>query len=238
MRWVIEAFLRGRLSFMSMDLRATDILQPGSGTGQLRRGAESRDVGAGGWIVSPWFDVLFFCNIFWVLAFLPIYASPEGEPYIQFWMAYFLATPHRWLTLVLVVSDRDRRADRTWVFGVIGVVVAAAIGAIWWVTGDFRSLFLFYTLLLGGHFALQHRLVLKMYSGHSGVGVGWMETWLPLIFVLYANVRLVAFLEPIFRLPALDLLSNLDVAMLAIPVVMLAVELLRFCAEGCRNCCI
>ena len=213
---------------MSMDLRANDVLQPGRGEGLGRSEAKSRAMGVGGWIVSPWFDILFFCNFFWVLAFLPIYASPDGEPYIQFWMAYFLATPHRWLTLVLVASDRDRRAGQTWLFGVIAVVVAAAIAGIWWATGDFRSLFLFYTLLLGGHFALQHRLVLKMYSGHSQVGVEWMETWLPLIFVVYANVRLVAFLEPIFRLPALDLLRNLDYAMLAIPVVMLAIELLQF----------
>ncbi len=204
---------------MSVDLRVSDVFPSDD--------AVPRDVATGqrGWIVSPLFDILFFSNIYWVLAFLPIYASPDGEPYIHFWMAYFLATPHRWLTLVVAVSDRDRRYGQTWLFLAIAVVAAALIAGVWWATGDFRSLFLFYTLLLGWHFAGQHRLVLKMYSGHSGAGIEWMERWFPLIFVVYANVRLVAFLEPIFRLPSLDLLKSLDVAMMAMPLSMLAVEL-------------
>jgi hypothetical protein len=210
---------------MSLDLRISDVLQP-DGRGE-RLGPEGRvgSASRAGWIVSPWFDILFFSNIYWVLAFLPIYASPDGEPYIHFWMAYFLATPHRWLTLVVAVSDRDRRYGQTWLFIVIAAVVAVVIGAVWRLTGDFRSLFLFYTLLLGWHFAGQHRLVLKIYSGQSGAGVAWMERWFPLIFVVYANVRLVAFLAPIFRLPSLDLLKSLDLAMMAMPAAMLAVEL-------------
>ncbi len=58
-----------------------------------------------------------------------------------------------------------------------------------------------------------------------------MERWLPLIFVVYANVRLVAFLEPIFHLPSLNLLKSLDWAMMAIPVAMIAVELWQFSRE-------
>ena len=38
-----------------------------------------------GWIVSPVFDLFFFANALWLLAFLPTYLSPEGEPYIEFW---------------------------------------------------------------------------------------------------------------------------------------------------------
>ena len=181
-----------------------------------------------GWIVSPAFDLLFFINIYWVLAFLPFYASPDGEPYIQFWMAYFLATPHRWLTLVVAVTDKDRRYGMTWLFVAVAIVTAVLVGGTLWATGDFRSLFLFYTLLLGAHFAGQHATVLKIYSGRSGGGVRWMEDWLLLTFIVYVNVRLVTFLEPVLQLPRLNVLSMIDMGMLAIPLVMLGVELANF----------
>ena len=89
--------------------------------------------GRRGWIVSPRFDLLFFINIYWVVAFLPFYASADGELYIQFWMAYFLATPHRWLTLVVAATDRDRRYGQTWLFVVIAVFCALLIGGTLWV---------------------------------------------------------------------------------------------------------
>jgi hypothetical protein len=181
-----------------------------------------------GWIVSPLFDICFFANFYWVLAFLPIYASADGTPYIQFWMAYFLATPHRWLTLLVAVSDRDRRYGQTWLFVAIAILVAALIGLTLWMTGDFRSLFLFYTLVLGWHFAGQHTLVLKIYSGKSVEGIRWMESWLPMVFVVYANIRLVAFFEHLFRFQWLSILPIVDVVILAIPIILLGTELAKF----------
>jgi len=181
-----------------------------------------------GWIVSPLFDILFFTNLYWPLAFLPIYASADGEPYIQFWMAYFLATPHRWLTLVVAATDRDRRYGKTWLFVAIAIFFAFLIGAILWITGEYRSLFLFYTLLLGWHFAGQHGVILKIYSGKSAEGVRWMEDWLPWIFIMYTNLRLISFIEPMLRLPQLSILSLVDIAMLGIPILMLGTEAIRF----------
>ncbi len=178
-----------------------------------------------GWIVSPLFDICFFANFYWVLAFLPIYASADGTPYIQFWMAYFLATPHRWLTLVVAATDRDRRYGKTWLFVAIAIFFAALIGFTLWTTGDFRSLFLFYTLLLGWHFAGQHIVILKIYSGKSAEGIRWMESWLPMVFIVYTNVRLVAFFEHLLRFQWLSILPVVDVIMLAIPVVMISAEL-------------
>jgi hypothetical protein len=181
-----------------------------------------------GWIVSPLFDVLFFSNIYWVAAFLPIYVSPDGEPYVQFWMAYFLATPHRWLTLVVAATDRDRRHGQTWLFVAIAIFFALLIGLTLWATGDFRHLFLFYTLLLGWHFAGQHSGILKIYAGKSGGGIRWMEDWLPMVFIMYTNIRLVAFLEPLIHLPRLNLLGLTDSVILVIPAMMLSVELVNF----------
>ena len=184
-----------------------------------------------GWIVSPLFDICFFTNFYWVLAFLPIYASADGTPYIQFWMAYFLATPHRWLTLLVAATDRDRRYGKTWLFVAIAIFFAALIALTLWATGDFRSLFLFYTLLLGWHFAGQHVVILKIYSGKSVEGIRWMESWLPMIFIIYTNVRLVAFFEHLLRFQWLSILPVVDVVMLAIPVVLIGAELASLSRE-------
>ncbi len=199
-------------------LSASDSLETVSG----------RDSRGGGWIVSPLFDLFFFTNFYWVLAFLPLYASADGTPYIQFWMAYFLATPHRWLTLVVAATDRDRRYGKTWLFVVIAIFFAALIGFTLWSTGDFRSLFLFYSLFLGWHFAGQHVIILKIYSGKSEEGIRWMESWLPMVFIIYTNIRLVAFFEPLLRFEWLNILSTIDVVMLAIPVILLGIELKSF----------
>jgi len=209
-----------------VDVDARAPIVSGSATG---RGGIGREAAAGGgWIVGPLFDVLFFINVYWVIAFLPLYTSPSGEPYIQFWMAYFLATPHRWLTLVVAATDRDRRYGQTWLFLVIAVFCAGLIGATLWATGDFRALFLFYTLLLGWHFAGQHSIMLRIYAGKSPRAERPGEDWLPMVFILYCNVRLVSFLEPMFQLGRLSGLGALDLAMLSIPAYLLAVELIGF----------
>jgi hypothetical protein len=179
----------------------------------------------GGWIVSPLYDLLFISNIHWVLALLPVYVSADGEPYVQFWMAYFLATPHRWLTLVVAGTDRDRRYGQTWLFVLLAIGFAVLVGGVLWATGDFRHLFLFYTLLLGCHFAGQHRFVWRVYCSRSSGNVGWVESWLPWTFIVYVNIRLVSFVEPLGRLPGMDLFGMLDWVAQAVPIVLLVAEL-------------
>lgn len=180
-----------------------------------------------GWIVSPLFDLLFFANIYWVLAFLPIYASADGTPYIQFWMAYFLATPHRWLTLVVAVTDHDRRYGQTWLFVTLAVACALLIGIALWATGDFRALFLFYTLLLGWHFAGQHAVILKIYTRAPDVGLRRIEGWLTMAFVVYANVRLVPVFEHWLRFPSISVLPLFDYIAISVPIVLIGAELSR-----------
>jgi hypothetical protein len=178
-----------------------------------------------GWIISPIFDLLFFANVYWVLAFLPLYTSSEGEPYIQFWMAYFLATPHRWLTLFVAVTDRDRRQGQTWLFLSIGILIAALIGVAVWISGDFRSLSLLYTLVLGWHFAGQHQLVWNIYSGQASTPNRWFEQILPMLFIMYTNVRLVSFVEPMLRIESVNVVRWADTVMLFVPGTLLASNL-------------
>jgi hypothetical protein len=185
-------------------------------------------VGRGGWIVSPIFDLLFITNIYWGVALLPVYVSSDGEPYIQFWMAYFLATPHRWLTLVVAATDRDRRYGQTWLFAALAIGCAGLVGGTMWATGDFRHLFLFYTLLLGFHFAGQHTFVLRIYSGRTMQRAHWTEAWLPSAFLLYTNVRLVSFVQPLVEVHVANLINYMDFAAFSIPCVLVARELVQF----------
>ena len=177
-----------------------------------------------GWIVGPWFDLFFLINILWLLAFLPGYVSPEGSPYVDFWMAYFLATPHRWMTILLVVCDRDRRGGRTWLFVLIGVLTAALVAGVRWATGSFALLALGYAIIVGWHFASQHAGILRMYARKAGGGRRWLETWPPRIFVLYASLRMLPGFDQAVRHVGIEL-TTLDWAMFAIPAVLLAIEL-------------
>ena len=44
-----------------------------------------------------------------------------------------------------------------------------------------------------------------------------MEDWLPLVFIIYCNVRLVSFLQPMLHPDGWSAIGFIDVAMLAIP---------------------
>ena len=187
---------------------------------QAARGASRRV----GWIVGPWFDLFFLVNFLWPLAFLPGYVSAEGTPHVNFWMAYFLATPHRWMTILLVVCDPDRRGGRTGRFAAIGVLTAALVAGVYVATGSFQLLALGYALIVGWHFASQHAGILRMYARKAGGGRRWLETWPPRLFVLYAALRLLPGVDQVARYAGLEL-ATVDWLMLGIPAVMLAIEL-------------
>ena len=187
-------------------------------------GVDASVAGRSGWIVSPLFDLLFFANLLWLLAFVPAFVSAEGKPHVEFWMAYYLATPHRWMTILLAVFDPDRREGKTWQFVAIAVLTALLIGAVVWVDGNLRRLALLYALLVGWHFASQHAGILRIYSRKAGGGRRWLETWPPRIFVLYGSMRLLPGLDNALRYLFLEL-DTVDLVMLGIPAVMLAVEL-------------
>ena len=81
------------------------------------------------WIVSPFFDLCFVINIWWLLALLPQPSSigvTQSTPF-DFFQVYFLTTPHRWITLLLVVTDPDRRQGKTVVFISIAIVAAVVV---------------------------------------------------------------------------------------------------------------
>src|SRR5260370_26652313 len=63
------------------------------------------------WLVGPWFDLLFMANLAWPVVVLLYFVRPaddRGPDLLSLFQIYFLSTPHRWITLVLVFCDSER----------------------------------------------------------------------------------------------------------------------------------
>ena len=179
------------------------------------------------WVVGPWFDMLFLVNCLWPLAFLPGFVSSDGTPYANYWMAYFLATPHRWMTLFLATTDPDRRAGRTWLFALLGVGATLLVVGVYYFTHDFRTLALPYALVVGWHFAAQHAGILRIYGRRSGGQRRWVDTWPPRIFVLYGALRMLPGIDHVVGFIGLEI-GMFDWAVFALPAIMITAELVNW----------
>jgi hypothetical protein len=127
-----------------------------------------------GWIVSPAFDLLFLANLGWLLLLVPGAATRTDTP-IDFWQVYFLTLPHRWLTLVLVLADPDRRAGQGRKLAVVAAAAAVLVGGAYLGTGAFLCLAMVDYVWNAWHFGSQHAGVLRMYARKVGGGSAWLE---------------------------------------------------------------
>jgi hypothetical protein len=78
------------------------------------------------WLVGPWFDLVFLANLAWPVAVLLYFLRPiddQGPDVLSFFQVYFLSTPHRWITLVLVFCDSDRFWKEPAKFGGLAVAL-------------------------------------------------------------------------------------------------------------------
>lgn len=142
------------------------------------------------WIVSPGFDLLFFANLTWVLAWLPWYSSGPGTTHLDYWQVFFITTPHRWITLLLVTADPDRRIDRKGVFAVMAVLTALVVSGVWLTFGTFRCLVIADAIWNGWHFASQHSGILRIYGRKAGGGRRWLDIRAIRLFVFVVTLRL------------------------------------------------
>lgn len=183
---------------------------------------------AGGWIVSPLFDLLFFANLIWLVALLPGFVSGDGVVHVEFWQLYFLTTPHRWLTLVLVTADPDGREGRTGLFVLLAVLAFVLVCGVKLGTGGFVCLLLIDYVWNGWHFASQHHGILRIYSRKLGGGWPLLERHGLRLFIFYTIARTAAWstgwLEDVPY--GMTWLYTLDVVMLGIPAALLTLELL------------
>jgi hypothetical protein len=143
----------------------------------------------GDWLVSPAFDLLFLANLGWLLALVPGYVAADGAVHIEFWQIYFLTTPHRWITLLLVAADPDRRTGRDRLFVGLAVLAALAVAGVYLTFGGFLCLLLVDYIWNGWHFASQHAGVLRVYSLKSGGGRPRWEKHGLRLFVFYVIAR-------------------------------------------------
>jgi hypothetical protein len=156
---------------------------------------ESRQ-GTGGWLVGPWFDLLFIANLSWPLVLLaPVGESFGGHTGLQFWQLYYITTPHRWITLLIVFLDRERFAQRKLAFLTLAAAIATACLAVRLTTGALTCLLAIDYVWNAWHFASQHHGIYRIYGrlGEAAPPPGLaLEKWAMRSFLLYVILRVVS----------------------------------------------
>ena len=124
------------------------------------------------WLVSPWFDLLFLANLAWPVAVLLALLRPldDSNP-LSLFQVYFLSTPHRWITIVLVFCDSDRFWKEPAKFGgvgiglvLLGLGLVAAAGLVPNLAGPLTLLMMVDYVWNAWHFAAQHAGIARIYG--------------------------------------------------------------------------
>jgi hypothetical protein len=130
-------------------------------------------------------------NVAWPLLVL-VQIGDVSRSGLQFWQLYYITTPHRWITLLIVFLDRERFGQRRWVFlGVAACVVAACLG-VRLTTGALTCLLAIDYVWNAWHFAAQHHGIYRIYgrlsdpTAAAGLAV---EKWAMRGFLLYVILR-------------------------------------------------
>lgn len=148
---------------------------------------------AQGWLVSPWFDALFIANIAWPLIVLMQFGDGfNGRAGLQFWQVYFITTPHRWITLLLVFLDGERFNQRRGTFLSLAVGVAALCLGVRLATGALTCLLAIDYVWNAWHFAAQHHGIYRIYLRRGeprSAADCTLEKWPMRGFLLYVTLR-------------------------------------------------
>lgn len=178
---------------------------------------------SGGWLVHPVFDLLLVANVLWpLLVWLGTSDGIARRDGLLFWQVYFITTPHRWVTLLLVFGDRQRFKAKRWLFvGIAGVALAVTLG-VRIGTGGLTCLLAIDYLWNAWHFSAQHHGIAKLYSRRwtdQSCEKAW-EKWAFRLFLLYVIFRVAVSTGPTDQWN-LDL-SRIDFFVLVIPAVLLS----------------
>lgn len=183
--------------------------------------AESGPGQSGGWIVSPAFDLLLVANLGWPLLLLPG-LSGRSETAVDFWQVYFVTLPHRWITLVLVALDPDRRDGRTpWLLAIAAALMVLVAG-VWIGTAAFTCLAVVDYVWNAWHFAAQHAGVLRIYGRKVSGGSAGLERYGTRFFVTYAVLRTAGWTTGWLQTSdsSRDLLRTVDLLAMVVPAVL------------------
>jgi hypothetical protein len=141
------------------------------------------------WLVSPAFDLAFISGAVWLLVFVPGSVTSDASTPLHFWQLYFLTTPHRWLTLLLVATDPDRRQGKTQLLIGIAVLLGILAIATAFGTGALLCLALVDFVWNGWHFASQHSGILAIYGKQCGSYSPIAEKYALRLFLFYVILR-------------------------------------------------
>jgi hypothetical protein len=149
---------------------------------------------ARGWLVGPWFDLIFVANVAWPLLLLAEFGDGFlGRTGLQFWQVYYVTTPHRWITLLIVFLDRERFGRHRGLFlGLAAAAVAVCLG-VRLTTGALTCLLAVDYVWNAWHFASQHHGIYRIYTrvadpARAGHGPA-LEKWAMRGFLLYVTLR-------------------------------------------------
>lgn len=148
-----------------------------------------------GWLVGPWFDALVIANVVWPLfALIALADGFGGRSGLQFWQVYYITTPHRWVTLLLVFADRDRFRQRRLAFVAVAACILIACLGVRLTTGALTCLLAIDYVWNAWHFAAQHHGIYRIYgrlaesAPTAGAGA-IIEKWVMRGFLLYVILR-------------------------------------------------
>ncbi|HTR77089.1 MAG TPA: hypothetical protein VMH39_03230 [Gemmatimonadaceae bacterium] len=197
------------------------------------------------WIVGPWFDLAFFANLTWpIFALLwgagvyfsadPAHPNTPINFTVGIWALFLLATPHRWITPMLVFLDGDRFKQRPNAY--VGLFVLFLALTLTFVSLDLVVLLLIMDWIWNAwHFAAQHSGISRIYGrvvNPADKSSGMFEKVVLRMFVVYVILRLGG--APVMGLDrerwlwwldkALPYFRFADYPMLLLPVILLARE--------------
>lgn len=173
--------------------------------------------------------MLFVSNVLWPLLLLLQHDEGfSGRSAVQFWQVYFVTTPHRWITIFLVLLDRRRSRGQTATYiGLATIVVSVCVGTRI-LTGALTCLLTVDYIWNAWHFAAQHHGVYRIYSrmspgdATSGSAIH-CQKWLMRSFLLYVTLRIASSTFAGVNVEPWIAISDLGV--LAIPAILIIVEL-------------
>jgi hypothetical protein len=148
---------------------------------------------AGGWLVGPWFDLFFIANLAWPLLFLIQFGDGfAGRDSLRFWQLYYITTPHRWITLLIVFADRDRFLQRRTAFLTLAACAIVLCVGVRLSTGALTCLLAIDYVWNAWHFASQHHGIYRIYARRADPAPApgqMLEKWSMRFFLLYVILR-------------------------------------------------
>lgn len=129
-----------------------------------------------GWLIGRWFDMFLVANLAWPLVVLGAVGLPFLSQPLSFVQIYLISTPHRWITLALVLLDAKHVRSQPMRFGRVaaalltGALVLGAMGVVFPREGNPLIYLMFVDFVWNAwHFAAQHAGISRIYGRMAGL---------------------------------------------------------------------